>query len=77
MLYIYILYSSLRIAPKCWSIFDPVGISIFEFLARVGPFRAIPRPDSYSARSDLRFQHVRPQPIMKYDDVHEISKNGK
>ena len=61
-----VLYSSLRIAPKCWSIFDPVGISILGFLARFGPFRAIPRPDSDSGRSDLRFQHVRPQQIMKY-----------
>ena len=60
-----LLYSSLRTAPKCWSIFDPVGISIFDVLARFGPFRAIPRPDSDSGRSDLRFQHVRPQQIMK------------
>ena len=56
----------LRIAPKFWSMFDPVGISILGFLARFGPFRAIPRPDSDSGRSDLRFQHVRPQQIMKY-----------
>ena len=61
-----LLYSFSRIAPKCWSIFDPVGISILGFLARFGPFRAIPRPDSDSGRSDLRFQHVRPQKIMKY-----------
>ena len=61
-----VLYGSLRIAPKCWSIFDPVGISIFDVLDRVGPFRAIPRPDSDSGRSDLRFQHVRPQQIMNY-----------
>ena len=64
--YCILLYSSLRIAPKFWSIFDPVGISILGFLARFGPFRAIPRPDSDSGRSDLRFQHVRPQKIMKY-----------
>ena len=66
MIECYILNSSLRIAPKFWSIFDPVGISILGFLARFGPFRAIPRPDSDSGRSDLRFQHVRPQQIMKY-----------
>ena len=62
----HILYSSLRIAPKCWSHVDPVGVSILDFLSRFGPFRAIPRPDSDSGRSDLRFQHVRPQQIMKY-----------
>ena len=61
-----ILYSFLRIAPKFRSIFDPVGLSIFDFLAGFGPFRAIPRPDSDSGRSDLRFEHVRPQKIMKY-----------
>ena len=64
--HVYILYSSLRIAPKCWSIFDPVGISILDLLPHFGPFHAIPRPDSDSGRSDLRFQHVRPQQIMKY-----------
>ena len=72
-----LLYSSLRIAPTFWSIFDPVGISILGFLPRFGPFRAIPRPDSDSGRSDLRFQHVRPQQIMKYVFVHEIPNIGK
>ena len=73
----YILYSSLRIAPKCWSIFDPVGTSILEFLARFDPFRAIPRPDSDSGRSDLRFQHVRPQQIMKYVISINFQKMGR
>ena len=67
-------YSFLRIAPKFRSIFDPVGISIFDFLAGFGPFRAIPRPDSDSGRSDLRFQHVRPQQIMKYVMFMTIEK---
>ena len=59
---------------KFWSIFDPVGISILGFLARFGPFRAIPRPDSDSGRSDLRFQHVRPQNIMKCVIFMEFQK---
>ena len=72
-----VLYSSLRIAPKFWSNFDPVGISILGFLVRFGPFRAIPRPDSDSGRSDLHFQHVRPQKIMKYVIFMKFQKMEK
>ena len=59
------------------SIFDPVGIRIFDCLARFGPFRAIPRPDSDSGRSDLRFQHVRPRQIMKYVSFMKLQQLGK
>ena len=57
--------------------FDPVGIGFLDFLAHVGPFRAIPRPDSDSGRSDLRFQHVRPQQIMKYVIFMKFQKLNK
>ena len=46
--------------------FWPRWDSYFGFLARFGPFRAIPRPGSDSGSSDLRFQHVRRQQVMKY-----------
>ena len=52
--------------PNVGSFVDPVGISILDMLTRFGPFRATPRPDSDSGRSDLRFQRVRPHKIMKY-----------
>ena len=47
-----------------------------DCLIRLGPFRAIPRPDSDSGRSDLRFQHVRPQQIMKYVIVMKFQNWG-
>ena len=41
--------------------FDPRWASIFDFLARVGPFWSVSSPDSDSGRSNLPMDGVRPQ----------------